>query len=553
MMKSATIWILFLCISTLHAQVGIGTTTPDPSAALDISSATRGLLIPRFSTEDRNAIENPNQGLTVYDKSVNTYSFFDGSRWQYMLNTGMSPEQVISIPGLEMNLMSHLISMLHETMLEDTAGIIYDSGGPEFHYSNSEDYVVRMRPDIGNAAIGYRFDITYNIATHDSLIFFNPLTLEKIAVFTGGTGEETIYHHGTNISIKFKSNESITVPGFAIKFYQVFEIGPQGIPPSVVGPWYYRPDDFSIAGGFHMAPNEQRPMGKYSFALGYASEAQSSHSIAMGANSVALGVGCVSIGVSSYASKFGSMALGAGTSATAEYAVSMGLYSIASGNHSMAINAFTKASGYYSLAQGYNTMSQGAYSSAFGVNTNAIGLGSMATGMGSLARGNGSTSIGEGTIANSFLSFVAGRFNDTTAVSTNGWINTDPLFIVGNGLTSSNRSNALTLFKNGNMTIAGTLTQNSDARLKQNIQRLDEVMSKLQQINGYRYQWNTPYADNQEIKIGLLAQEIEEVIPELVRHDNTGVMSVDYSGLIPYLLEAIKLQQQEIEMLKSRL
>jgi len=51
----------------------------------------------------------------------------------------------------------------------------------------------------------------------------------------------------------------------------------------------------------------------------------------------------------------------------------------------------------------------------------------------------------------------------------------------------------------------------------------------------------------------LLAQEIEQVIPELVRRDGNGVMSVDYSGLIPFLLEAIKMQQQEIEILKSRL
>jgi hypothetical protein len=56
-------------------------------------------------------------------------------------------------------------------------------------------------------------------------------------------------------------------------------------------------------------------------------------------------------------------------------------------------------------------------------------------------------------------------------------------------------------------------------------------------------------------KIGLLAQEIEEVFPELVREaeDKDGTLSVNYQGLIPVLINAIKEQQDQIEELKSLL
>jgi hypothetical protein len=452
-----------------------------------------------------------------------------------------------------MSLAEHLISQLHDSTVTDTAGIIYDSGGPANEYSDNEDYVVRLIPADTNSAIAYLFSITYDIGEGDSLIFYNSLTFEKQYVFTDGQGEETIYHLGRNVEIRFVSNENSTRPGFAISFYHIYEIGPQGLPPSVIGPWYYRPDDYSVASGFHLAPNENRPMGNSSLAFGYTAEATANHSIAMGPGTRASGVASFSLGVFSLTTGYASTAMGIGSSAHGDYSHSAGLYTTTSGPASMAVNAYTNASGHYSFAQGYNTKAEGPYTASFGAGTRATGFGSMATGLVSLASGNGSISMGDNTIANSYLSLVAGRNNDTTAASSNMWINTDPLFVVGNGVSIFNRSNALTLFKNGDMTIAGTLTQNSDARLKQNIERLDDVMDKLQQINGYRYQWNTPYADQHEKKIGLLAQEIEQVIPELVRRDGNGVMSVDYSGLIPFLLEAIKMQQQEIEILKSRL
>ena len=68
--------------ATTYAQVGVGTTTPDASSALDITSTTAGLLIPRMTIEQRDAISSPAIGLMIYqtDGTVGFY-YYNGSGW----------------------------------------------------------------------------------------------------------------------------------------------------------------------------------------------------------------------------------------------------------------------------------------------------------------------------------------------------------------------------------------------------------------------------------------------------------------------------------------
>ena len=75
------IFTLLLSIASF-AQVGIGTTTPDASAALDIESTNKGLLIPRMTTAQRTAIATPALGLMVFDTDTKTNWTFDGSVWK---------------------------------------------------------------------------------------------------------------------------------------------------------------------------------------------------------------------------------------------------------------------------------------------------------------------------------------------------------------------------------------------------------------------------------------------------------------------------------------
>ena len=89
----------------------------------------------------------------------------------------------------------------------------------------------------------------------------------------------------------------------------------------------------------------------------------------------------------------------------------------------------------------------------------------------------------------------------------------------------------------------------SDLRLKKDIKPLTSALSTLGKLEGKSYRWK----DNNEPDIGLIAQELEKVIPELVKTDNKGYKSIVYQKLTAVLIEAVKEQQQEINHLSDRI
>ena len=67
-------------------QVGIGTSSPHTSAILDLTSTTKGLLLPRLTTTQINAISTPAAGLTVYNTDINLPCFYNGTAWRRVLD-----------------------------------------------------------------------------------------------------------------------------------------------------------------------------------------------------------------------------------------------------------------------------------------------------------------------------------------------------------------------------------------------------------------------------------------------------------------------------------
>lgn len=99
----------------------------------------------------------------------------------------------------------------------------------------------------------------------------------------------------------------------------------------------------------------------------------------------------------------------------------------------------------------------------------------------------------------------------------------------------------------------GTLYQNSDINNKEGINELNGTIQKVNQLQGVSFYWKKDSLHTKK-QIGLIAQEVETVIPEVVcTDDSTGGKCMNYSGIIPYLIEAIKEQQTQIEDLEQQI
>lgn len=243
-----------------------------------------------------------------------------------------------------------------------------------------------------------------------------------------------------------------------------------------------------------------------------------------------------------------SEALGYKLIASGDHSTAMGCETKASGDYSTAMGVSTTASGDYSTAMGYYTKASRDYSTAMGESTTASGKNSFAAGKNTHASGIKSLALGGNTTAQAFSSVVLGRYNIVDG-DTDSWVTTDPLLVCGNGEEGS-PWNALTLYKNGNMTIAGTLTESSDIRLKEEIEPLKEVLLSLQYITPICYRFKDKKTHPAGRQIGFSAQEIEQEFPELVSKDSKGYLSVDYGHMTAVLLKAVK-EQQEIITNKS--
>lgn len=88
-MKTYLFLLALLCLQYTSAQVGIGTTSPDPSSLLDMTSDEKGFLAPRMETSDRLAIVSPAEGLMVYDTDLKAFYIFNGTVWSE-LGAGVS-------------------------------------------------------------------------------------------------------------------------------------------------------------------------------------------------------------------------------------------------------------------------------------------------------------------------------------------------------------------------------------------------------------------------------------------------------------------------------
>lgn len=110
---------------------------------------------------------------------------------------------------------------------------------------------------------------------------------------------------------------------------------------------------------------------------------------------------------------------------------------------------------------------------------------------------------------------------------------------------------------NGNIQYTGSINAVSDIRLKKNVLQLEGALDNLLKLRGISFDWKQDQQTNLLLlegkQIGMIAQEVEAIYPELVKTNEQGYKMVDYAKLTPLLLEAIREQQAEIDALKADL
>jgi len=109
----------------------------------------------------------------------------------------------------------------------------------------------------------------------------------------------------------------------------------------------------------------------------------------------------------------------------------------------------------------------------------------------------------------------------------------------------------------GDLNVGGDVVAyaSSDERLKDNIELISNPIEKVQSLKGVTWNWNDDASETQKStpNVGVIAQDVEKVLPQLVHDRDNGFKGVDYAKLTGLLIEAIKDQQKQIDELKSKL
>jgi len=156
------------------------------------------------------------------------------------------------------------------------------------------------------------------------------------------------------------------------------------------------------------------------------------------------------------------------------------------------------------------------------------------------------------TVTNS----LATKANSSVTISTGNGLS-------GGGNLTANRTLSMSGTYTGTFAVTGGITAtadviayaSSDRRLKDNIVNIENPIEKVQKLNGVTWEWNDNADELQKSTptVGVIAQEVEEVLPQLVNTRDNGYKAVDYAKLTGLLIEAVKEQQKQIDELKSRL
>ena len=441
----ALLLLVFITQFAVSQNIGIGTTTPHPSAMLDVSSTAKGFLTPRMLKSQRDLIASPATGLLIYQTdNTSGFYFYNGTGWVQLAGGGSSNywsqtgnnifNNNAGYVGIGTNKPVSLLTLktpLYERGITHIRDSSFENGLDSIVFAESIDYTA--------ANIGTTTNHQLNLTTNG---------INRIQILP--TGEVNLSNGGTTNFAKLNvvtGNNS----------YGISQIGDGGnILSTRIG---------GVSAG----------IGTFS--------------------NTAMRLFCNSVSAMYIAAANGNVGLGTDSPVDKLTVVSpAGQYGITHTDGNVSVSTLTTGN------QGYI-----------------------------------------GTKSNHPFGIYAG-FNIGLTVATNGNV----------GIGTSTPTNKLEV--NGNICATGSIASCSDIRYKTNLLPVSNVLSSLLALNPIYYNWKKDfkgYTDQRQI--GFSAQEVEKMYPEMVQTDANGYKAIDYSRLTPVLVEAVKEQQKEIEVLKAKM
>ena len=547
-------FILLVAIISLQQKliaqsVGIGTGTPNSSAILDVSSTSKGILLPRMSTTQRNAIVSPAVGLSVFNTDDQCTDIYDGSNW--IKNCGFKQQtDSVTYPGNTWTPANNFGGQERAAAVGFSIGEKgYIGTGYSFSYTFKNDFW-----EYNPATNSWSQKANVGGAARSNAVGFS--IAGKGYIGTGETSTTLLndfweYTPSTNTWTQ-KANFAGAARAVAVGF----SIGNKGY----IGTGYIggnaATNDF-----WEYNPSTNTWTQKADFG-GAARVSSAAFSIA---NKGYIGLGNGFLDFWEYDTTtniWTQKADFAGplsrTNATGFSIGNKGY--IGTGNlypgdltdfweYDPAINNWTqKATIYPGLGRG-----------------DAVGF--SIGDKGYLGTGNNSSNAifkdfhiyrqQPSTVATYSSSPITppSQINITDGIWSKTVLNEivslgGSLTITGDGRVGIGISNPNSkLHVNGNIWVNGTVTQ-SDIRYKKNIHSIPNALDKIMQLNGVFYDLRSSEFPQMQFdtkeQVGLIAQNVEQVLPNVVYTGSDGYKGVDYAKLVPLLIEAIKDQQKQI-------
>ncbi len=419
--------LLFLLVSflapALRAQsVGVNTTTPDASAALDVSSTTQGMLVPRLTTAQRTAVSSPATGLLVFDSTTGSFWFYSGAAWTEITVGTTSPWSTLGSDIYKTNSGGVGIGTSDPTaLLHVSDGNFLTTGtfgsGPSLSSSGA-----------GTRMLFYPQKAAFR-AGHVNSTEWNDANIGDYSIAAGYTSKAS-----SSGTVALGNNAEATAENAVALGYFSRASGSKSF---AVG-------EYATASGTN------------STAFGYFSVASGERSFTVGENTIASGRNSTALGYFTIASGEKSFALGENTMASGKNAMALGSFTIASGDNTFAANRSTIAPSFGETVFGqYNTTYAAVSPTSWNTADRLFSIGNGTTGSNTsdalVVLKSGNIGIGSSTPTNKLE--VNGTTKTTSLQITNGANNGYVLQSDASGISSWVNPTTLS---NGNWTTSGS-------------------------------------------------------------------------------------------------